>query len=194
MSKQTRPRSSDWRIPFLGISLIVIVLDRLTKIWVKKHVVLGGHIVIIPHVFSISHVLNPGAAFSLFTNSSDPHRTHLLLTGFSILASVVVFAVLMYIGRKFTVTGLALALILGGAVGNLWDRIAFKEVTDFLAVTIVHYHWPDFNLADSSIVIGGILLLIDAIRGPKTHQSQTAISSDSPETEPQTPEDQSPPA
>lgn len=169
MSDHKRPRGRDWRIPFLGISLLVIALDRLTKIWVNKHVVPTTHIVVIPHVLAISHVLNPGAAFSLFTDSADPHRTHLLLTGFSILASVVVFAVLMFIGRKFTLTGLALALILGGAIGNLWDRIAFKEVTDFIAVTIVHYHWPDFNLADSSIVIGGILLLLDAIRTRKEH-------------------------
>ncbi len=164
-----KPRGRDWRIPFLGISLLIIVLDRLTKLWVMKHVVPTTHIVIIPHIFSISHVLNPGAAFSLFTNSTDPHRTYLFLTGFSILASVVVFAVLIYIGRKFTVSGLALALILGGAVGNLWDRIAYKEVTDFLAVTIIHYHWPDFNLADSSIVIGGILLLLDALRNHNPH-------------------------
>lgn len=169
MSEHKRPRGRDWRIPFLGISLLVIVLDRLTKIWVMKHVVPTTHIVIIPHVFSISHVLNPGAAFSLFTDSADPHRTYLFLTGFSILASVVVFGVLMYMGRRFTVSGLALALILGGAVGNLWDRIAYKEVTDFLAVTIIHYHWPDFNLADSSIVIGGILLLLDALRNHKAH-------------------------
>lgn len=169
MSEHRRPRSRDWRIPLLGISLLIIVLDRLSKLWVKKHIAPMGHIVIIPHVFSISHVLNPGAAFSLFTNSNDPHRTHLLLTGFSVLASAIVFGVLIYIGRKFTLTALALALILGGAVGNLWDRIAFKEVTDFLAVTIVHYHWPDFNLADSAIVIGGILLLLDSFRSRKDH-------------------------
>ncbi len=173
MSEHKR-HGRDWRIPLLGISLLVVVLDRLSKIWVRKHVVPGGHIVVIPHVFSISHVMNPGAAFSLFTNSADPHRTHLLLTGFSILASVIVLGVLMFIGRKFTITALALALILGGAVGNLWDRVAYKEVTDFLAVQIVHYHWPDFNLADSAIVIGGILLLLDALRGKKEPEAEPA--------------------
>lgn len=181
MSEHKRPRGRDWRIPFLGISLLVIALDRLTKMWVNKHVVPTTHIVVIPHVLAISHVLNPGAAFSLFTNSTDPARTHLLLTGFSILASVVVFAVLMFIGRKFTITGLALALILGGAVGNLWDRIAYKEVTDFIAVTIIHYHWPDFNLADSSIVIGGILLLFDAIRTRKEHPPADEKGAQTPE-------------
>lgn len=174
-----KPRGRDWRIPFLGISLLIVVIDRLTKLWVMKHIVPSTHIVIIPHVFSISHWMNPGAAFSMFANPADPHRAYLLLTGFSILASLVVFGVLMYIGRRFTVTGLALALILGGAVGNLWDRIAYKEVTDFIAVTIIHYHWPDFNIADSSIVIGGILLLLDALRGHKPHAHEAeAIASD----------------
>ena len=180
MSEHKRPRGRDWRIPFLGISLLVIALDRLTKMWVIKHVVPSTHIVIIPHVFSISHWMNPGAAFSLFTYTADPHRTYLLLTGFSILASVVVFSVLMVIGRKFTITALALALILGGALGNLWDRVVYKEVTDFIAVTIIHYHWPDFNIADSSIVIGGMLLLFDAIRTRREHppaENKTPVAS-----------------
>ena len=187
MSEHRRPRGRDWRIPFLGISLLVIALDRLSKMWVIKHVVPTTHIVIIPHVFSISHVLNPGAAFSLFTDSADPARTHLMLTGFSLLASIVVFGVLMYRGRKFTITALALALILGGAVGNLWDRIAYKEVTDFLAVTIIHYHWPDFNLADSAIVIGGILLLLDAVRSRKDHPATPESSAKTQEESPSRP-------
>ncbi len=172
MSDASKPRQPDWRIPYLGISLLILALDRLSKIWVQEHVPEGGHITVIPHVFRISHVLNPGAAFSLFTDSADPRRTHLLLTGFSLLAILVVLGVLLKIGRRFTLTGLALALILGGAIGNVWDRIVYKEVTDFLAVTIIHYHWPDFNLADSSIVTGGILLLLDALLSKKQEKSE----------------------
>lgn len=174
MSESPKPRQADWRIPFLGISLLVIALDRLSKLWIQKHVPEGGGITVIPHVFRISHVLNPGAAFSLFTDSADPKRTHLFLTGFSLFAIVVVLGVLVKIGRRFTMTGLALALILGGAIGNVWDRIVYKEVTDFLAVTIVHYHWPDFNLADSAIVIGGCLLLLDALLSKKHEKSEPA--------------------
>jgi signal peptidase II len=180
-----KPRGRDWRIPFLGISLLIIVIDRLTKLWVMKHIVPSTQIVIIPHVFAISHWMNPGAAFSMFTYTADPHRTYLLLTGFSLLASLIVFGVLMYIGHKFTVSGLALALILGGAVGNLWDRVAYKEVTDFIAVTIIHYHWPDFNIADSSIVIGGCLLLLDALRSHKPHPPADESSTPAEESQPQ---------
>lgn len=158
-----RSRKPNWRIPFLAIALFVIALDRLTKIWVQKNIPLDGSIPVIKNVFHLSHVLNPGAAFSLFTDSADPKRTHLLLTGFSVAAIVIVLIALLRIGRRFTLSALGLALILGGAIGNAWDRIVYKEVTDFLAVTIIHYHWPDFNLADSAIVCGAILLLIDTL-------------------------------
>lgn len=162
-NRADRSRKPNWRIPFLAIALFVIALDRLSKIWVQKNIPEGGSIPIIKNVFHLSHVLNPGAAFSLFTGTADPKRTHLLLTGFSVAAIVVVLIVLLKMGRHFTVSGLGLALILGGAIGNAWDRIAYKEVTDFLAVTIIHYHWPDFNVADSAIVCGAILLLADTL-------------------------------
>jgi signal peptidase II len=172
MNNAQKPRQPDWRIPYLGIAFLVVALDRLSKIWVQKNVPEGGGITVIPHVFRISHVLNPGAAFSLFTDSADPKRTHLLLTGFSLFAVLVVLGVLVKIGRRFTLTGLALALILGGAIGNVWDRLVYKEVTDFLAVTIIHYHWPDFNFADSAIVIGGCFLLLDAIFSKKNEEAE----------------------
>ena len=70
---------------------------------------------------------------------------------------------LVKLGRRITATSLGLALILGGALGNAYDRLRFGYVIDFLEVHIIHYHWPDFNVADSAIVVGGILLLYDAM-------------------------------
>jgi signal peptidase II len=151
------------------ITACIVLLDRLTKAWVIRHIRIGYTIRVIPHVFWLSHVQNPGAAFSLFINSPRPTLTHWLLVGFSLCAALVVFGVLLWIGRRFTPTTVALALILGGTIGNVWDRIQFGMVTDFLAFQIVHYHWPDFNAADSSIVIGGILLVLDALRPPHPH-------------------------
>jgi signal peptidase II len=142
---------------------LILLLDRLSKIWVAHHIPEGSAIVVIPHVFRITHVLNPGAAFSLFTESARPALTHWLLTGFSLAAAVIVFIVLLRMGRQVTLTTIALALVLGGALGNVWDRLRYGLVTDFLEVHIVHYHWPDFNVADSAIVIGGILLVADAL-------------------------------
>ncbi len=151
---------------FLAISLVVIALDRVSKLWVQKHIPEGENIPVIPHVFRLSHVLNEGAAFSLF-NDAPANPTRWALTGFSLLAAVVILVLLFRLGRRFTWTGLGLALVLGGAVGNAWDRIQYKMVTDFLEVTIVHYHWPDFNVADSAIVVGGILLFFGALFTPQ---------------------------
>ncbi|MFZ0663809.1 MAG: signal peptidase II [Acidobacteriaceae bacterium] len=160
-------RLRDRRGWLLALSALIIALDRSTKHLVSSHIEIGNDIVVIPHVFAISHVLNPGAAFSIFSNSPDPERTRWILTGFSIIAAIVVFLILLRIGRRATLAAIALALVLGGAIGNAWDRIAYGTVIDFLEVHIVHYHWPDFNVADSAIVIGGILLLIDSLRPRK---------------------------
>jgi signal peptidase II len=154
---------NDYRGWLLLLSLIVIVADRLSKWLASTRIELGSHVVVIPHVFAISHVENPGAAFSLFNDSSSPGRVRWMLLIFSVLAAVAVIAALMKLGRRITATSVALALILGGALGNAYDRLRFGSVIDFLEVHIVHYHWPDFNVADSAIVIGGILLLLDAL-------------------------------
>lgn len=156
-------RLRDWRGWLIALSALIIALDRYTKHWVSHHIALGNVIVVVPHVFAISHVMNPGAAFSMFSDSPHPERTRWMLILFSIVAAIVVFVILLRIGRRLTLTTVGLALVLGGAIGNAWDRIAYGTVVDFLQVHIVHYHWPDFNCADSAIVVGGILLLIDSL-------------------------------
>jgi signal peptidase II len=160
-------QTRDWRGWLLALSALIIALDRVTKIWVSRHIEQGSAITVIPHVFRISHVLNSGAAFSMFTDSPHPERTRWMLTAFSLLAAIVVLAVLLRVGRRVTLTSLSMALVLGGAIGNVWDRLRTGTVIDFLEVHIVHYHWPDFNVADSAIVVGGILLLLDSLR-PKS--------------------------
>jgi len=159
-----REQPLDLRGWLFGLSALIIALDRITKQWVSHHIDEGSAITVIPHVFRISHVLNSGAAFSMFTDSPHPERTRWMLTAFSILAAVVVFIVLLRVGRRITLTSLSMALVLGGAIGNVWDRLRTGTVIDFLEVHIIHYHWPDFNVADSAIVIGGILLLLDSLR------------------------------
>jgi signal peptidase II len=109
-------------------------------------------------------VLNTGAAFSMFESSPSPALVRNLLIAFSVVAVVVVVALLWRMGNSVTTTSIALALILGGAIGNLYDRIRYAHVVDFLEVHIVHYHWPDFNVADSAIVVGACLLLLEMLR------------------------------
>lgn len=152
------------RLWLLALAVAVIALDRLTKWLVATHIELDSAVTVIPHIFRISHVDNQGAAFSMFDNARSPEHVRWMLLGFSLLAAVVVLIFLVKLGRRFTPTSIALALILGGALGNAWDRLRYGAVIDFLEVHIVHYHWPDFNIADSAIVIGGILLFLDAMR------------------------------
>ena len=155
------------RLSYLVVSAVVIVLDRLTKLFVARHVELNfGSVPVIPNFFSITHVENTGAAFSLF--AEWPQRVRVpLLDGFSTVAMFVVCYLLWNSATKFTWSGLALAFILGGAVGNLYDRLLFGRVTDFLHFYVGFHTWPDFNLADSAIVCGAALLLIDLSFGSK---------------------------
>ena len=158
----------DRRPILLLISALVILCDRLSKIWVVHHIRPGYTIPVIPGVFRLSHVLNTGAAFSLMENW-NPGYVRMGLIGFSAVAAVVVFVLLWHVGRSITLSSVALALILGGALGNLYDRVRFHHVVDFLAVNIYHYHWPDFNVADSCIVIGAALLLLEIFQPEPQH-------------------------
>jgi signal peptidase II len=155
------------RFFYLTVSAVVILCDRLTKLIVARHVELNfGSVQVIPNFFTITHVENTGAAFSLFADWSPRVRVPLLV-GFSTLAMVVVCYLLWNSAKRFTLTGLALSLILGGAIGNLYDRILYGRVTDFLHFYIGFHQWPDFNLADSAIVCGATLLFIDLFFAPK---------------------------
>jgi signal peptidase II len=154
------PRRLPW---LLLISALVFVADRLTKIWVSAHVPYAGAIPVIPRVLRITHWTNDGAAFSMFADSTSPHAVRIALVAFTILAAAVVLVVLVRLGNRITLTTVALALILGGALGNVHDRIAYGSVVDFIEIHIFSYHWPDFNIADSSIVVGACLLFLDSL-------------------------------
>ena len=162
----------DRRFVLFLLAGLVIVADRLTKIAIVHRIRPGYTIPIIPGVFHLSHVINTGAAFSLMENW-QPGRVRIGLIAFSVAAALVLLALLWRGGKQLTATSLALALILGGAVGNLYDRIRLHHVVDFLQVTIYHYHWPDFNVADSCIVIGACLLLLEIFR-PDPHNHPIA--------------------
>jgi signal peptidase II len=159
-----QPATTPDRRPYLFlITALVILADRLSKIWIIHHIRPGYWLPVIPGVFRLSHVLNTGAAFSLM-EAWPPNAVRIGLIAFSGFAAVIVFILLWRTGRALTLTSVALALILGGALGNLYDRIRFHHVVDFLAVKIYHYNWPDFNVADSCIVIGACLLLLEIFR------------------------------
>ena len=157
------------RLPWLMLlSGLVLLADRLSKQWVEAHIQLGGAIPLIPRVLRITHWTNEGAAFSLFAESASPHLVRWVLVVISLLAALAVLIALVRLGDRLTLTTVALALIFAGALGNAHDRILYGSVVDFIEVHIFRYHWPDFNVADSAIVIGACMLFLDSIRGKKT--------------------------
>jgi signal peptidase II len=156
------------RIAHFLLALIVVFVDRWTKHLAATRIAMYAHIQIIPGFLSITHTENTGAAFSLFADSPAHWKTELLIA-FSVIAMVIVSILLWKQPRALTTTGIALSLILGGAAGNLWDRLASGRVVDFLLFYIKQYQWPVFNLADSSIVVGAGLLVIEILFArPKT--------------------------
>ena len=144
------------------IAIAVMAADRATKWLVERNVSLHDSIAVIPGFFRITHVQNRGAAFGLFADSPSQWRITALVL-FSVIALLIVLALLWKNSHSITSTGMGLALILGGALGNLWDRLVSGHVTDFLLFYVGHYQWPAFNVADSAIVVGAGLLVIEIL-------------------------------
>lgn len=158
------------------IAVGAILLDRVTKIMIERMLATNDAINVIPGFFQITHVHNRGAAFGLFSDSTSEWRS-VLLIGFSTVALAVVAYLLWKSDHTLPTTAVGLSLILGGAIGNLWDRIARGQVTDFLHFYIGNHVWPDFNVADSCIVVGAILLMFEIVfakQPAKEHVSQQA--------------------
>lgn len=153
----------DLRWKAYGTATAVFILDRLTKWIVETRVSFLDNLAVIPGFFSIVHSQNRGAAFSLFDGGDSVWRTALLLV-FSLVAVAVVGRILWNADRLDRLSLAGLALILGGAAGNVFDRLLWGRVTDFLDFYAGDYHWPTFNVADSAIVIGSSLLLLELLR------------------------------
>jgi signal peptidase II len=147
---------------FYLIALGIILLDRATKLVIIQTLRLGQGIPVIPGFFDIVFVLNPGAAFGFLATLSDEVRNPLFIL-ISILAVVlIVFYHTRYL-RSHRLVSVALGLVLGGAVGNLIDRLYYGMVVDFLDVHAGPYHWPAFNVADSAISVGVSLMILDML-------------------------------
>ena len=152
----------------LLIAGVVLALDRFSKWIISTTIPLHESRSVIPGLFKLTHVTNGGAAFGLFSDSPSELRIVFLIF-FSLLALVVVSALLWRHTQGLNSTAFALSLILGGALGNLWDRVLSGHVVDFLEFYIGPYVWPDFNIADSAIVVGAAILMVEILFAPK-HQ------------------------
>ena len=154
------------RALYFALAAAVVLLDQATKAVIRAFVPLHDRIVVIPGCFDITHVKNTGAAFGLFAGATSPYRPILL----NAVAFAVFLLVLVYAFRSpvhWQRLQLALAGILGGAIGNLVDRIGAGSVTDFLRVHLAdRWEWPSFNVADSAITVGVVLLALDIWKNP----------------------------
>lgn len=145
-------------------ALVVLVLDRITKMLVVEHLPIGSWTPVMPG-FALTHVHNRGIAFSLFADGGWLSR--ILLHLVILTAVVVIAAMAVRHGHHRRLAGLAFGLILGGALGNLADRVLYGWVIDFLHLWVRVgqrvWSWPDFNVADSAITIGAVLLIVQEL-------------------------------
>lgn len=147
----------------LGIAFVVLVLDLASKYWVESALQFGEQIPV-TSFFNLVLTYNPGAAFSFLSEQSGWQRW--FLAGIAAIAAIViVFLLNKYQHEKLFCW--SLSLILGGAIGNLYDRIMLGHVVDFLDFYVGTYHWPAFNIADSAIFVGTVLMIYDSFKNKK---------------------------
>jgi signal peptidase II len=157
------------RLRWLWLTLGIVVLDRATKAWFETQTDEGWRHEVVRHFIYLVHSRNPGIAFSFFADSHSPWLRILLIGG--ALVVICALAWLLVAGQGGATACAGLALLLGGATGNVTDRIIHGAVTDFFEVWIGSYRWPAFNVADSAITIGAILLILDLLFSSKESAS-----------------------
>ena len=155
------------------ISGLIIGLDQITKYFICKFLPLYSQIEVIGGFFNIVHVRNSGVAFGLFKRFGSEYRLISMLVIFLIVIFLIFFLV-SQLKRGFTLQAFSLSLILGGAVGNLIDRVLIGEVIDFIDVHWAEvYHWPAFNVADSAITVGIIFIVFDELFLSRKRKGET---------------------
>lgn len=163
------------KLSYLFIPLGVLVADQWTKHWVEARLPRGASETILPGFLDLVHVQNTGVAFGMF--ASDGNSTSWVLTLLGLVALTAVGLYFLWTPAQDRLLLTALALVAGGAVGNLVDRVMAGSVTDFVDVYVGSHHWPAFNVADSAISIGIALLILDTFR-PRHHSAGAEARSD----------------
>jgi len=159
---------------WLALSAVIVALDQATKFVVTQRFTLGSVVEVTPFL-NLVLVYNPGAAFSFLSDGGGWQR------GLFIAIAVIASVWIVYLLRRYShqrLFALALALVLAGALGNLIDRILIGAVIDFVDVHAFGFHWPAFNVADSAITCGAVLLVWDALRPRKTQIPGPQINAD----------------
>lgn len=160
------------RLPYLSLALGVVVLDQFTKAIVIAKIPLYRTIPVIRGFFDLTHLQNTGAAFGAFAAAGSARPLLVTLLAVAVFAAVLVWSLTTTPDHRLLQT--ALGLIMGGAVGNLVDRVRFAAVTDFLRFYVDRWEWPSFNVADSAISVGVVLLAWDIWRRPEPEPARKA--------------------
>jgi len=163
MRRAALRESTLYRGAYLAMSLAVLFLDQWTKGYITRTMEVHQSRSVVEDVFDLTYVRNTGAAFGLFA-SVDSSIKAILLNSVAVVVFLIVSAYALRSSHKSVRLQVGLALILGGAVGNLMDRVRFGYVVDFLDFAVSGHHWPAFNVADSAICIGVGLLFLDMLR------------------------------
>lgn len=149
---------------WLWLSLLVVAADQVTKAWVSGALRPYELVPVIDGFFNLTLMFNTGAAFSFLAQGGGWQRW--LLSGLAVVVTIVLVVWLMRLDRDERWTAAALSLVIGGAVGNLLDRLRLGHVVDFLDFYLGSWHWPAFNVADSAITVGVAILLVASFRRP----------------------------
>lgn len=157
------PRWQESGLRWAWLALVVLAADQVSKAWVSAALRLHEQIVVFPFL-NLTRVHNTGAAFSFLSEAPGWQRWFFIILALGVSAGIVLW--LRRLGRADRRLAPALALILGGALGNVWDRLRLGHVVDFIDLHYRDWHWPAFNVADSAISIGALILILDALRGP----------------------------
>ncbi len=162
---------SQTMVRWLGLSIFIVFLDQLTKYFAQAHLVYAEPLVVMPN-FNFTLLYNRGAAFSFLSDASGWQRWF-----FAVIASVAIVLLIAWLRKlkpEQRILGLSLSLILGGAAGNLIDRLWLGYVVDFIQLYYESFYWPAFNIADSAISVGAVLVLWDGIFGNQAGHEKNA--------------------
>ncbi|WP_233496510.1 MULTISPECIES: signal peptidase II [Corallincola] len=152
---------------WLWLALVIVIADQATKLWVANTFTYRETVEFIPYL-QWTYVHNEGAAFSFLSDAGGWQRWFFAFIAFAI--SGVLLYWLKGISRHMLLQSVSFSLVLGGAIGNLIDRVYLGYVIDFIDFYIGNWHWPAFNIADSAICIGAVLLILDALKGESRHE------------------------
>ena len=156
---------------FFITAIVLVALDQLTKSLVASNLQLHDAIPVVNGFLNIVHVRNPGAAFGFLAKAPSWFRSAFFIA-VTVGAILLILYYLKQTGTSEKIQVVALSFIFAGAVGNLIDRIRFGEVIDFIDVYVSTHHWPAFNVADSAISVGAVLLIISLLKRPKKKEEQ----------------------